>query len=188
VNIEAFIEAETGKMSWLDRLFRNYPDIKSTKAIDTGLFKRKNKDGIFIKTSKWKRVVLIAFLLYALWFWAIFLHLLFSKKDMFAILIFFFLAINVIIGFILWHGFINSKLNYRLKISNDGISTKKQLYLWREIEATYILSRVEGRYSNFYLLIFLKCQQEPVRFNFERFSISKHKLASIVESYQSNQY
>ena len=182
--IDDFIKTEESKMSWLDKLVRNYPKVRPTKSITYSLTGFKLDKEKIIRPSIWNRFIatIVLFFLSMVWF-GLFTSLL-DYKFPFVPFLFAFLFVTFIIFLLLRNSFFNKKYNYKLTISKDAIAIDKHKIFWIDIDDTYIMNRQEGRRTNYYLIISKK-DKTIQKLDLFNIGITDRKLATIIEYYKA---
>jgi hypothetical protein len=83
--------------------------------------------------------------------------------------------------------FLNKKYNFTITVDYDGISIDNNKFYWIAIEEVYIMSRHEGKRTNYYLLI-VKRDATIEKFDLYGFRTSSRKLSTIIEYYRTGQH
>jgi hypothetical protein len=181
--VDDFIKEEEAKMSWLEKVFMNYPKMYSTKelagstkglSIDT--------DKIFLP-SLFHRAVAIIFLIFSIVCWLILLNML-TKHILVPVTIGGLIFISLIIWIVLWNTFLNRKYIYAIKLNKNNIEIDRKIIAWTEISDTQIMLRQVGRGRSSYLVIFTKDSQVH-KYSLFKFGISDKKLSTLIELYKT---
>jgi len=184
--IDDFIKEEEHKMSWLDMLVGNYPKVRSTPELtDTFQHLRLGNEKV-ISPPLWQKVVTIHLLLLTGGLWGVsFYELFVSHMSLFSLL--FSLALDSLLIFIVVSkSFLNKRLNYIITVNYEGISIKDCTFYWTVIDELYIMSKLEGRNRNNYLVI-VKKDAAIEKFNLYLFGISSRNFSTIIEYYRTGQ-
>ena len=184
--IDDFIKNEESKMSWGDKLFMNYPKVRSTPELtDTFLHLRLGNERV-IKTSLSDKVIAVVFLLFIMWFAVGPVKLLFSSRDNILLGLGGLIFVGFLISLLLRNSFFSKKYIFTITVDYVGISIDSNKFYWTDIDEVYIMSRREGKRTNHYLLIFEK-DTTIKKFDLYKFSISTRKLSTIIEYYRTGQ-
>ncbi len=182
VNIEDYIKAEKEKMTWLDKINRNYPKVENTGLL-VGSMQKEIPDSTVIKPSLWDKLISVVLLFFMGVLWLALLSMLLNYRFPFAVILIGFLFLTFLIFLVIRNSFFNPKYIYTISIDKDGISVDDRKLFWSDIEDTFIMSRQEGKRTNYYLLIF-KHDKTVDKHDLFRMGISDRKLATLIEYYK----
>lgn len=184
--IDDFIKNEESKMSWGDKLFMMYPKVRSTPELtDTFQHLRLGNEKV-IKPSLWDKIVAVFFLLFAGLFARGLLNALFASRDNIFIGLGGLAFVIFLISLLLRYSFFDKKYIFTITVDYEGISIDSNKFFWSAIDELYIMSRREGKRTNYYLLIFNK-DATIEKLDLFKFSISSRKLSTIIEYYRTKQ-
>ncbi|AEV98386.1 hypothetical protein A4D02_22455 [Niastella koreensis] len=182
--IDDFIKNEESKMSLGDKLFMNYPKVRSTTELtDTFQHLRLGNKRV-IKTSLSDKVIAVVFLLFIMWFAVGHVKLLFSSRDNNLLGLGGLVFVLFMISLLLRNSFFNKKYIFTITVDYEGISIDTNKFSWTAIDEIYLMSKHEGKRTNYYLLIFEK-DTTIKKFDLYKFSISSRKLSTIIEYYRT---
>jgi len=182
-SVDDFIKEEETKMSWLEKVFMNYPKIYSTKELAG------STNGLSIDTEKifhpslFERAIAILFLIFSIIFWLTLFNLL-TKNILVPVIVGGLIFVSLIIWVIIWNTFFNRKYIYTIKLNKNQIEIDKKIILWTEISDTIIMLRKAGRGRNSYLVIFTKDNQ-VYKYSLFKFGVSDSKLSTLIEFYKT---
>lgn len=182
--VDEFIEAETSKMNWFDKMGMNYPKVKTTKYLSFPLAGKTFSSETVIRPSLINKSLTVVYLFF-LSLLALALANASSNGLPFAAsrIGFAFIAIA---GFIVVrNAFFHPKYIFEIKLSTKGIEIKNAKLLWGEVAETCIMSRREGKSTNYYLVIFTKTKA-IMKYDLFSFSIADRKLATLIEYYKTS--
>lgn len=182
--IDDFIKTEESKMSWLDKLVRNYPVFRPTKSIAYSLKNLKLDDEKIIKPSISNRFIATIILCFLSIVWIGLFKILWGFKFPFAILLFSFLFVTLIIFLLLRNSFFYKKYNYNLTINKEAIAIDKRKIYWIDIADTFIMNKQEGRRTNYYLIISKK-DKTIEKIDLFNIGVTDRKLSTIIEYYKA---
>jgi hypothetical protein len=182
--IDDFIKTEESKMSWLDKLIRNYPKIRPTKSIACSLTNFKLENEKIIRPSNWERFISIIILFFLGIVWLGLVKMLLDYKFPFGVFLFGFLLVTFMIFMLIRNSFFNKRYNYNITINKEAIAVDRQKIYWTEIADTYIMNRQEGRSTNYYLIISKK-DKTIEKLDLLNIGISDRKLSTIIEYYKT---
>ncbi|WP_153799502.1 hypothetical protein [Foetidibacter luteolus] len=181
--VEEFIKQEETNMTWLEKVFMNYPKIYSTKEL-AGSTK-----GISIEVEKlfhpslFDRFIATIFLIFSIVSWLILFNLL-NKHILVPVTIGGLIFISIIIWIIIWNTFLNRKYIFAIKLNKNYIEIDRKIIPWTEIVDTQILLRQVGRGRSSYLVIFTSDNQVH-EYSLFKFSISDKKLSTLIEFFKT---
>lgn len=184
-SVDDFIKEEESKMSWLEKVFMNYPVMYSTKEL-AGSTK-----GLSIDTEKivhpslFDRAISIVCLIISIAFWLILFNML-TENILVPVTIGGLIFISLVIWMLLWNTFLNRKYIYTIKLNKNHIEIDRKIIAWKEISETQIMVRQGGRGRNSYLVIFTKDNQVH-KYSLFKFGISDNRLSTLMEFYKANQ-
>jgi len=178
-DIENYIKTEEQKMTWLDKLVKNYPEARNTNSI-AHTFKSNFSflDQTTIRPSFWNRMISIIIVLFMGFIWIGLLNMVLAYKFPFVVNLFCLVLMTFLIFLVIRNSFFNKKYNYTLTIDKNGISVDKRQILWSDVADTFIMNRQEGKGTNYYLLI-LKTDKLDLKMG-----TSVGKLAAIIEHHK----
>lgn len=181
--IDDFIQAEQQKMNWFDRVFRNYPQFRTTRFIAGNDRMKGSGNGAVIGPSLWGRLITVIFIAFATFFWAVLLFvLLFNKKEI-TIVFFFWVVITLLIIGMFYQTFFNKRYVYKIYINAEGIRRGNELVYWEEMVETGIMNKQTGRATNYFLILFLK-DGSVVKHDLYLMGGYPEKYARIIEYYK----
>jgi hypothetical protein len=164
----------------------NYPKVRSTPVLtDTFQHLRLGKEKV-IKPALWNKVLTVILLLFIGWLWFGFVGELFVPSTRPFTKLFSVAFVTLLIFFLVKSSFLNKKYNFTITVDYEGISINYNKFYWTGIEEVYIMSRREGKRTNYYLLIFKK-DATIEKFDLFGFRISSRKLSTIIEYYRTGQ-
>jgi len=181
--IKDFTEQEIDGMSWFDRLVRNYPVVHETQWYAPHMERLAFGPEQELKPSWLYRLFMsvgIAFLslvCVALWMAIV--------RDRFPLLLYmgFLLLLGWLIFIIVRRTFIDKKYNYLIHIDKEGIAIGDVSFLWKDIAATCILSRRQGKRTNAYLVV-LTNDRLIQKYDLSGFGTPEWKLSAAIEYYK----
>jgi hypothetical protein len=182
--IEDFKRSEEGKMTWLDKVIMNYPKVRPTSFIADATQELQLGNEEVIRPSVWNRIILTLFFFFAGIFWITLLSAVLQYRSPFLGDLIAFLFITVIILLHLRKSFFSKRYNYTITVDHLGISIDNKQIFWSDVAETCIMSRHEGRRTNYYLLIFKK-DATLQKCDLYQFGLSDIKLATIIEYYRA---
>lgn len=173
-------------MSWGDKLIGNYPKVRSTPVLtDTFKHLQLGKEKI-IKPATRARIGFIIFLLFSgLFLFGVLKPLLESRGHFLGNLSGMTIA-GLMFFLIIRNSLFNKKYNFIITVDYEGISIDGNKFYWTAIDEIYIMSRHEGKRTNYYLLIFKK-DTTIEKFDLYGFRISTRELSTIIEFYRTGQ-
>jgi hypothetical protein len=184
--INDFIKNEESKMSWGDKLFGNYPKVRSTPVLtDTFQHLRLGTEKV-IKPSLWDKAVTVVLLLFVGGLWFGFIAELFMPGARPFTKLFSFAFVTFLLYLLVRGSFLNKKYNFTITVDYEGIRIDDNTFYWTAIDEIYIMSRREGKRTNYYLLIFKK-DATIDKFDLFGFRMSSRKLSTIIEYYRTGQ-
>lgn len=179
--IDDFIENSASKMTWWQKVVRDYPKVKSTKFISDDIQYVQLGNQAVMETSILKKVVNFLILPIPALIWiAILLRLLASPTLGF---LFAFLLVTYML-YLLLSSLFSKRYNYTITIDMEGISIDKNKIYWTSIGETGIMSKREGKETISYLLIF-KTDTTMEKCDLRKFVVSDRALATIIEYYKA---
>lgn len=181
ISVKDFIETEKSKMSWLDKVVMNYPQVYQTSFLSPPI--KQNQSEILIRPSLFAKLMAVPFLLFALVFYIPLFSILRNGTLPALIPVTGILFISFILYWLTWHSFLNPKYIYHIRLTSQYIETRKRKFYWNEITETCILTRMEGRFSNSYLVLLMR-DGRVEKMNLFKFRISDERLAGIVEFFK----
>jgi hypothetical protein len=181
ITIKDFIEDEQKKMTWLDKVVRNYPRIHQTSFLNNPL--KQSVEEIVIRPSIVQKLPVIPFIFFALLFLFYPVKILINNSLPALIPIGMIFFILFILYMAIWHTFFNPKYIYSIRINHQFIEARHQKYNWENIADTCIMFKMSGRIDNVYLVILMK-DGNVEKLNLSKFSISAKKVSGIVEYYK----
>lgn len=181
--IDDFIETEHAKMSWLERVFRNYPEVQRTSFYAAYAGRAKFGEATMMGPSGGRRLMAVFLLCFIGFFWLVMLGMLLNYSSPFAVVVLAFLFLSFLIVKLSRRYFFSRKFNYRIRVSASGIAIDETQYPWATIAETCIMSRHEGKTTNNYLIIFTK-DRSVWKYDLFMFAISNRRLSAIVEYYK----
>lgn len=180
-NIDAFIEKERSKMSWWDKLTRNYPKVRNTRSLSGPAFDMGQEK--VIHPSIFERVLGVAFALGCAVLWFFVLKMLVEGRGPWGMILFVLVYISILIFLALRRSFFQKRYNYIIRVSPAGIAVDDTQFLWSEIAETCILTKGEGQLWNNYLIIF-KNDGGIVKLDMRILSVGSIKMATIIEYFK----
>jgi hypothetical protein len=181
--ISDFIEKEKRKMSWLDKAVMNYPTIHKTSFLSSPL--AQSTPEVVIRPSILNKLITIPFILFGGAFYIPLVNIMVNQKLPILIPLIGILFLSFILYLLIWHSFLNPNYIYRFRINREYIEASGKKHYWTEISETCIMTKMEGRNSNSYLVIFKK-EGSVEKSNLFKFRISRKKLAGIIEFYKTS--
>lgn len=181
ISVKDFLEAEKSKMSWLDKVVMNYPQVYQTSFLSPPI--KQHKSEIVIRPSLFTKLIAVSFLLFALVFYIPLFNVLRSRTLPIPVPVTGILFISFILYLLIWHSFLNPKYIYHIRLSSQCIEARKNKFYWNEIAETCILTRMEGRFSNSYLVLLMR-DGRIEKMDLFKFSISNKRLSGIVEFFK----
>lgn len=179
------IKSEELKMTWLDELSRNYPDVNSTKSISGTLENMRLNKEKTIRPSRLGQAFTMIVLLLLVYIWLWFLMMLLKYTFPFLVFLLGFSMVSLMIYMLISNSFLNKEYIYTIRINSDAISIRNNKFYWSDIAETYIVNKYEGRAKgyNSYLAIVRK-DGIMEKFDLHKFGISDRKLSRIIEHYK----
>jgi len=168
-------------MGWFDKVLMNYPEVHQTSFLSPPITQQKPE--MVLHPSLFTKLIAIPLILIALLSYIPLFHILRHETLPVLIPITGIFFISFILYLLIWHSFLNPKFIYRIHINNQFIEAGGKKYYWKDIADTCILTRMEGRISNSYLVI-LKLDGGVEKMDLFKFQISNKKLAGVVEFYK----
>ena len=170
-------------MSWFDKITMNYPKVQPTSEWKYIVSKRSQAEKVIVSPSVWDRCVAAVISLFLSIVWLALLGMLWHKISPVPVILFAFLFITFIIWRLMSTAFFNKARIFRMVISEQGISMNGRSLQWSAIVNTFIMSRLEGKRTNHYLLI-LTTDGNVEKINMYNLIISHRKLAGLIEYYK----
>lgn len=187
--IDDFIKSEESKMSWGDKLFMFYPKVRSTpKLTDTFQHLRLGKEKI-IKPATRARIGFIIFLVFSgMFVFGVIKPLLVTRVSIGHFLgnLSGMAIVGLLLILVVRNPLTNKKYNFIITVDYEGISIDDNKFYWIAIDEMYIMSRHEGKRTNYYLLI-VKKDATIEKFDLYAFGISSRELSTIIEYYRTGQ-
>ena len=182
--IDDFLEKERAKMSWWDRVWQNYPDVRTTRfhavvGVKTG----SDKEEIIQPSIGMRMQALLALFFFVL-LWITLLNSITNNRFPIVLFGLAFIFITGLIIFLFHRYFLSKKFNYHIKIDSSGVAIDGKLFRWEELVQTCIMERREGKTTNNYLILFVK-DGSICKCNLWMFSISSAKLATLIEHFKN---
>ncbi|MDH7462470.1 hypothetical protein QEG73_14315 [Chitinophagaceae bacterium 26-R-25] len=177
-SINDFIKQEEQKMTRLDKWTGNYPKVASTITYATALIQTFPEQAV-IKPSWWSKVFTT--------FWGLFIALIWMLMvitsgpffpDILSVLL-----PTALFCVVVYTSFFDKRNVYILKIDKTCIFIDDRKIAWSEIDGTYIMSKKEGKYMNYYLIIF-RTDRTVEKLNLSKMATSQSKLSTLVEHYK----
>jgi hypothetical protein len=180
-SIKNFIEAEEKKMTWLDKVVRNYPQVYQTSFLSLPM--QQSTAEIVLRPSIVLKLITVPFILLCLLFYFYLFRLLINQNLPVFVPVAGILFVSFMLAIIIWYSFLNPKYIYRIRINHEFLEAQDRKYNWKDVSETCILSKMAGRNSNSYLIIIMK-DGSFKKLNLLKFRISDKRLAGIVEFYK----
>lgn len=178
-----FLEAGRAKMSWLDKVLDRAPRLRNTGQMGPAI--RQQKTVRVLGPSWVDKVVTCVLLLFVSIFYMPCIGLLQDGFKPVLAPLAALLFLSWIVCLLLWHRFINPRYHFRIRIDGASITVGKESYTWSEIAETAILQKMQGRYDNAHLVLFLR--DGTVRsFDLYKYRITATGLAGIIEFYKAS--
>lgn len=182
--IDDFIRSEELKMTWLDKAFMNYPEVRLTSILASLCPNSSFKEETVIKPSLLNKFIAIIIVPFLALVWIGLLNMLLQYKFPFAIVLFGFLLVTFIIFLLLKDSFFNRKLVYTIILTDSYISICNRKFSWANVSETAILTRREGKRRNSYLIVITN-NNAIEQFDLYSFGISDKKLSAHIEYYKT---
>jgi hypothetical protein len=180
--VENFKRAELAKMTWLDKLFRNYPVFLCTKDITRALKHKDIDEAFVVKPSIRTRFVALLFIFFGLFGWfAVFLVVL--EKTLLPISIFFLLLVTAWVGYLVWTFFLNPKLSYRISMDKEKIIAGKQTFHWTDVSDYMLMLKQSGKTRQEKLVLFID-NREVYVYNLSHLNKSGEEIMKRIEFYK----
>lgn len=183
-SIKDVIEAEEKKMTWLDKVVRNYPEVYQTSFLSPPI--KQLTPEIVFRPSIIPKLITVPFILLALMFYFYLLRILVNQNLPILIPLAGILFVSFILYLIIWYSFLNSRYIYQIRIGHDFLEAQGCKHNWESIADTCILSKMEGRYTNSYLILIMR-DGSIEKLNLLKFRISNKKMAGTIEFYKRRQ-
>ena len=179
--IKSYIALQESKMSRIDIWCNNYPKVTLTEKIALPLNKPAWGSYQKVNRSIYQKILHLLLLLFALYM-GLLLTISCSKLPI-VVFIPFLLFLLFIIWIIVYNGFINKKYNYLLVVDSSGITHTDKQYTWQEVNHTAIMSKMSGRYTSEYLVLFL-ANNYIIEIDVSNASMPTAKIATIIEHFK----
>jgi hypothetical protein len=179
-SINDFIKQEEQNMSRFDKWIKNYPKVTTTFNYATQTLKKPVPEQTTIGPSSKSMIIAFSITLIALWLWLGILGIQRSSAPFLGIL-FFGLFLTFIVC-LMFNKSVFDRGNH-LTIDKFGISIDNNKFLWKDVEGTYIMNKQEGKYTNYYLIIF-KNDRTVEKLNLRSMPTNYRKLSTLVEYYK----
>lgn len=183
--IDDFIEAEKAKMTWWDKIFRNYPDVRTTRFHSVSVSKSKFDIEQVISPSGGLKLQALIILFFSGLAWVAIFSSLHKGRYPLAVSLLALLVVTVLIILFFYRYFIDKRLNYTIAIDHAGINIGGSRFLWEELAETCILTRQAGKTTNNYLILFNKVGS-VYKFDLWMLRVSSARLATVIEYYKNN--
>jgi hypothetical protein len=182
ISVKDYLEREHQKMSWLQKAVRNYPAITSTAYVGRPLRAIPANEETIVRPSLLKKIILLPLLLFAGFFYYWVLKS-FLNTNAVVPFIFGLFSVTALFLVVLWFNLLSPRYNYKIILNASEIKIRHDRFGWEEVEGTYIMTRMEGKYRTAYLLLFTK-RNTVEKFDLSNLGTSHQKLASLVEYYK----
>lgn len=181
--VEQFIELQKSKAGWLTRLFRNYPEVTSTRMLARPFSHPAKKPEEIIKPSLLIRLIDLVFVAFGLFMWLIFLKVVVEQPGarLFAALLLAFASFWLSIPI---RSLVSRKVNFIVRVNAAGIGVRHEFIQWVEIIETAVMTKPEGKGESTHLIIFLRDGSHR-DLNVKLSGIGKRRLATLVEQYKT---
>src|SRR5690349_8141425 len=152
-SIDDFIKNEERKMTWVDKITRNYPRIRQTSSIALPASNKSLPGKTVIKPAVPDKVISTIILIFLALIWVGLLRLVLTIQFPFVVVLLSFLFISFLILLVANNAFFNKKYIYTLMVDSGGINIDDRKIPWSSVKNTFIMNRQEGKTTNYYLLI-----------------------------------
>jgi hypothetical protein len=180
--VEKFINEETSKSNWLERLFNNYPVFYFAKDISIVGINTLSDNSFIVSPSITRRFFAIIFMCVGLFGWFSIL-LLVIMNILFPISMLFLLLISVWIGFILWTFFLNPKYSFKIWMDKDGIKLNKTTFKWENITEYLLMEKGMGRHFTSTLVLFT--EDRTFKYNLTNLNTSGQEIMKRIKLFKN---
>jgi len=181
--IDDFIQAEQQKMNWFDRVFRNYPQFRTTRFLAGNDRIKGSGNGVVIGPSLWGRLITGIIIAFATLIWAGLLFIQVFNKKLIPVVFSFWVFITLMIIGLAYQAYFNKRYVYKIFINTEGIRRGDDLVRWDEMVETGIMNKQKGRATNYFLVLFLE-NGSVVKHDLYLMGGYPEKYARIIEYYK----